>query len=44
VEQWAEVRRMARVEGLSAREISRRTGLHRKNGREVVGGLGAAEV
>jgi hypothetical protein len=29
VEQWAEVRRMARVEGLSGREISRRTGLHR---------------
>jgi hypothetical protein len=30
VEQWAEVRRMDRVEGLSGREISRRTGLHRK--------------
>ena len=29
VEQWAEVRRMRRVEGLSGREISRRTGLHR---------------
>ena len=29
VEQWAEVRRMARVEGLSARAISRRTGLAR---------------
>jgi transposase len=29
VEQWAEVRRMHRVEGLSGREISRRTGLHR---------------
>jgi len=29
VEQWAEVRRMKRVEGLSAREISRRTGLAR---------------
>jgi transposase len=29
VEQWAEVRRMGRVEGLSAREISRRTGLAR---------------
>lgn len=29
VEQWAEVRRMHRVEGLSEREISRRTGLHR---------------
>ncbi len=30
MEQWAEVRRMRRVEGLSGREISRRTGLHRK--------------
>jgi transposase len=29
VEQWAEVRRMHRVDGLSGREISRRTGLHR---------------
>ncbi len=29
VERWAEVRRMRRVEGLSGREISRRTGLHR---------------
>lgn len=29
VEQWAEVRRMCRVEGLSARAISRRTGLAR---------------
>ncbi len=29
VEQWAEVRRMHRVEGLSDREISRRTGLAR---------------
>ena len=29
VEQWADVRRMARVEGLSARGISRRTGLAR---------------
>lgn len=29
VEQWAEVRRMRRVEGSSGREISRRTGLHR---------------
>ena len=27
--QWAEVRRMHRVDGLSGREISRRTGLHR---------------
>jgi transposase len=30
VEQWAEIRRMHRVERLSIREISRRTGLHRK--------------
>lgn len=29
VEQWAEVRRMHRVDGLSAREIGRRTGLAR---------------
>lgn len=29
MEQWAEVRRMRRVEALSGREISRRTGLHR---------------
>ncbi len=30
VQQWAEIRRMAEVEGLSQREIQRRTGLHRK--------------
>src|SRR5205823_4655168 len=30
VEQWAEVRRMHRVDGLSGREISRRTGLARE--------------
>jgi hypothetical protein len=29
VEQWAEVRRMHRLDGLSARDISRRTGLAR---------------
>jgi hypothetical protein len=40
VEQWAEVRRMKRVEGLSAREISRRTGL----ARDTVGKLLGAEV
>jgi len=40
VEQWAEVRRMARVEGLSAREISRRTGL----ARDTVSRLLSAEV
>jgi hypothetical protein len=40
VEQWAEVRRMKRVEGLSAREISRRTGL----GRDTVSRLLMAET
>jgi transposase len=40
VEQWAQVRRMHRVEGLSGREISRRTGLHR----ETVARLLAAMV
>ena len=40
VEQWAEVRRMKRVEGLSAREISRRTGL----ARDTVGRLLVAAV
>jgi transposase len=40
VEQWAEVRRMKRVEGLSAREITRRTGL----ARDTVSRLLAAEV
>lgn len=29
VERWAEIRRMSRVEGLSQREISKQTGLHR---------------
>ena len=29
VEQWAEIRRLLFVRGLSVREISRRTGLHR---------------
>lgn len=29
VEKWAEIRRMSRVEGLSQREISKKTGLHR---------------
>ena len=37
-------RRMHRVEGLSAREISRRTGLHRETVAQAVGGGGAAEV
>lgn len=40
VEQWAEVRRMKRVEGLSAREISRRTGL----ARDTVGRLLVAQA
>jgi transposase len=40
VEQWAEVRRLRRVERLSIREISRRTGLHRKTVRRA---LAAAE-
>jgi transposase len=40
VEQWAEVRRLARVEGVSIRQISRRTGLHRKTVRRA---LAAAE-
>ena len=40
VEQWAEIRRMHRVEGLSSREISRRTGLHRDT---VARALAAAE-
>jgi len=29
VEQWAEIRRMKHVEGLTQREIHRRTGIHR---------------
>src|SRR5687767_14443168 len=29
VEQWAEIRRMCHVDGLSQREIHRRTGVHR---------------
>jgi transcriptional regulator with XRE-family HTH domain len=40
VEMWAEVRRMRRVEGLSARRISERTGL----ARDTVAKLLAAEV
>lgn len=37
VEQWAEVRRMHRVERLSIREIERRTGLHRETIRRALG-------
>jgi hypothetical protein len=36
VEQWAEIRRMRRVERRSIREISRRTGLHRKTIRRAL--------
>jgi transposase len=36
VEQWAEVRRLHRVERLSIREISKRTGLHRKTIRRAL--------
>ena len=36
VERWAEIRRMHRVEGLSIREIARRTGLHRKTIRRAL--------
>jgi transposase len=36
VEQWAEIRRLARVEQVSVREISRRTGLHRKTIRRAL--------
>jgi transposase len=36
VEQWAEVRRMYRVERLSIRAISQRTGLHRKTIRRAL--------
>ena len=36
VEQWAEIRRLHRVERLSIREVSRRTGLHRKTVRRAL--------
>lgn len=36
VEQWAEIRRMSNVEGLSQREIARRSGLHRKTIRRAL--------
>jgi transposase len=36
VEQWAEIRRMKRVEGLSQREIHRRTGAHRDTIRKAL--------
>jgi transposase len=36
VEQWAEIRRMKHLEGLSQREIHRRTGIHRDTIRRAV--------
>jgi transposase len=36
VEQWADIRRLHRVDGVSIREISRRTGLHRKTIRRAL--------
>jgi transposase len=36
VEQWAEIRRMHRVDGLSIREVHRRTGLHRNTVRRAL--------
>jgi len=36
VEQWADIRRMHRVERLSIREIERRTGLHRETIRRAL--------
>ena len=36
VEQWAEIRRMKHVEGLSRREIHRRTGIHRDTIRKAL--------
>ncbi len=43
VEQWAEVRRMHRVDGLSAREISRRTGLARDTVARLLAAPGPAK-
>jgi Mu transposase, C-terminal domain len=39
VEQWAEIRRLHRVEGVSIREISRRMGMHRKTIRKALAGV-----
>ena len=36
VEQWAEIRRMRFVQGLSVKEISRRTGRHRETVRRAL--------
>ena len=38
VEQWAEIRRLHFVKGLSQREIRRRTGLHRDTIRKAING------
>jgi transposase len=40
VEQWAEIRRMKHVEGLSQREIHRRTGIHRDTIRRALASPG----
>ena len=40
VEQWAEIRRLYAVDGLSIREISRRLGLHRKTVRRALAAEG----
>ena len=40
VQQWAEIRRMHEVEGLSIRAIKRRTGVHRKT---ITRALGSPE-
>jgi len=37
VEQWAELRRLHFVDGVSVRELARRTGLHRKTVRRALG-------
>ena len=42
VEQWAEIRRLHFVKGLSQREIRRRTGLHRDTIRKAVNSSRAA--
>jgi DNA-binding transcriptional regulator LsrR (DeoR family) len=40
VEQWAEIRRLHFVRGLSQREIRRRTGLHRDTIRRAINSSG----
>lgn len=40
VEQWAELRRLHFIDGLSVRELSRRTGLHRKTIRRALASAG----